>query len=238
MGIWWEHGPIYSKVRVTKVNNYSIWPEGRDENTEAVDGWFEGDYLGSKIYINAGTNRLYKGWFKFKELEAIGNNSPALSIYGGGTHYFDILKIKGGPGAAAIEIASQAGGYISDSENYITTQKLESDAKYVLFSATNATLRLSTLNYKGYYGGEGITMAGTSRFFPTYSLGGRTNVSAAASGGIIINPPMPSTNYAAIITGPAITNYTILTQTRSNFTYALPVATTSLIHWHATLNAQ
>lgn len=239
MGVWWEHGPIYSKTRVIKVNNYSIWPEGRDENTSPVDGWFEGDYLGSKIYINAGTNRLYKSWFRFKELEAISAGSQALSIYGGGTHYFDIPKIKGGAGAAAIEIASQAGGLsgVSDSENYVTTQKLESDTKYVTYTATNATLRLSALNFKGFYGGEGFTLAGTSRLFPTYSLGGRTNVSAATSLGISINPPMPSSNYIFTVSGPAITNYTVLTQTRSNVTVVFP-ETTSIIHWHATLNAQ
>jgi hypothetical protein len=238
MGIWWEHGEIFSRVRSIKVNNYSIWPEGRDENTSAVDGWFEGDFLGSKIYINAGTNANYRSWFKYKELMTFGAGSPALSIYGGGKHYFEIPKIKGGPGSTAIEIASQAGGAnASSSENYITTQKLESDTKYVLFSATNATLRLNTMNFVGYYGGEGFTMNGTSRLFPNYSQGGRTNVTAAASLSINIVPPLPTTNFIFTISGPAITNYTILTQTRSNVLAVFPT-TTSVIHWRADLNSQ
>jgi hypothetical protein len=240
MGLWWEQGTTFARIGHIQVNNYSVWPEGRD-GEGASELWFTGDLLESKIYVNAGTNTGYKSWFTVKEVRSL--LSPGLTIYGGGLHYFNILKLSSGTGQPMIDASSQAGGTASSGKYWITLQKGTSDTKIIASTATNHAYDITSMQFDYTGTGEGITLAGTSHVYPEHAVSGRTNIAAAASS-IVVQLPraMISTNYTPSVTlgFDPVATMRVSAVTRTNFTvtFSTGVTTGGNVFWNARLNAQ
>lgn len=225
-------------MAVTGQSWYWLEP---DATAKTNDFYFYAGYVRGNMYGVALTP-LYRWWTTGIELTGAGI-SGTIACYGGGKGYFDFQKIvnPGNTGGGVVYNAQAATG-ISNSSIYVRAMKMEGQTKFVDVSAGTTFLRVDEFLNTGAML-NGITNIAGSLVVPHYSVGGLTNVAAAASS-LVVNvvPPMPGTNYTVSLTHKfnpvAIPSITVLNRSNFTITYSAGVTTGGGVLWHAKQNTQ
>ncbi|MGC3958108.1 MAG: hypothetical protein QM813_09280 [Verrucomicrobiota bacterium] len=186
-----------------------------------------------------------RGWLYASEIDAgyAADTSVgvAISCYGSGKWYWDVLKVKGKTGKTVIDTDVNAG--LSNVVAWVRSQKIEGDSTFVRAISGELYVAAQDWKFTGSGMAQGILTSGGGRVYPFYSIGGTTNISASASSiGIIFPKPLPSTNYSLTLNHSfnPVASYYVSARNRTNctITYSTGVTTGGRIDYTATVQAQ
>jgi hypothetical protein len=164
IGLYWESGETVFKVPLVSAGYYSVYPLGDSQTHSNLS--VTGDHYLGKIYIqgDAAVPADWRTWFDVKQVEVTTNNTAgslrtAITILGGGRHYFECLKILG----------LDTGLNMSAGEVWLNVQKLSAGGRYL--QVNGGTLHATVDDWEDLGLTEGILVNGTGNLQLKY--GGR-----------------------------------------------------------------